>query len=310
MTERLASPLSSPRVRAEVARTHIPCNLCGGNNCLPYCPENGRGLVQCQNCGLIYVSPRPDPVELYALYGESYFRNDESGVVGYTNYLRDEANIRKSFTRRLKRLERFVQPGRLLDVGCATGFFLSEAHSRGWQVQGLDISSFAVQYTRDRFGFAVQSGSLLEMEYPRNSYDLVTLWDVIEHVPDPKEYVMRIAELLKPGGLFVLATPDINSIPAHLTGKRWVGYKLSEEHVYYFAPQTLKRLINDAGMEVIDQYHVGKYVTVSLFLNRLSMYSPLLARLGGWVERRFHLSERSVYVNPFDIIAVTARKPA
>jgi 2-polyprenyl-3-methyl-5-hydroxy-6-metoxy-1,4-benzoquinol methylase len=266
--------------------------------------------VQCQNCGLVYVSPRPDPTELYALYGESYFRNDESGTVGYTDYLRDEANIRKTFTRRLQRLERFAQPGRLLDIGCATGFFLSQAHSRGWQVQGLDISSFAIQYTLERFGFDAQCGSLLETAYVPNTYDLITLWDVIEHVPDPKAYVARVAELLKPGGVFALATPDIDSLPARLTGKRWVGYKLSEEHVYYFAPRTLKRLLNDAGMDVIDSYHVGKYVTISLFLNRLSMYSPLLARLGGWTERRFRLSQRSLYINPFDIIAVTARKRA
>jgi 2-polyprenyl-3-methyl-5-hydroxy-6-metoxy-1,4-benzoquinol methylase len=259
---------------------------------------------------LVYVSPRPDPIELYALYGESYFRNNDSGTVGYTNYLRDEANIRKTFTRRLKRLERFVQPGRLLDIGCATGFLLAEAQTRGWQVQGMDVSHFAISYVRDRFGFDVQQGDLLELDYPPNSYDLITLWDVIEHVPDPKAYVTRIAELLKPGGVFALATPDIDSIPAKITGTRWVGYKLSEEHVYYFAPRTLQRMLNEAGMDVIDTYHVGKYVTFNLFMNRLSMYSSVLARMGGWAERQFHLSEWSLYVNPFDIIAVTARKRA
>jgi 2-polyprenyl-3-methyl-5-hydroxy-6-metoxy-1,4-benzoquinol methylase len=284
--------------------------LCGSEARVPYRPENGRGLVQCQNCHLVYVSPRPDPNELYALYGESYFCNNDSGTVGYTNYLNDESNIRTTFTRRLKRLERFAQVGRVLDVGCATGFFLSQAQSRGWQVEGLDVSHFAVEYAKNHFGFDVQQGSLLELDYPPNSYDLITLWDVIEHVPDPKRYIERIAELLRPGGVFALATPDIDSLPARLTGKRWVGYKLSEEHVYYFSPRTLTRMLNDAGMDVIDSYHVGKYVTFSLFMNRLSMYSPLMARIGGWAERVFHLSERSLYVNPFDIIAVTARKRA
>jgi SAM-dependent methyltransferase len=177
-------------------------------------------------------------------------------------------------------------------------------------VQGLDVSHFAVGYVSERFGYDVRQGSLLELDYPSNCYDLITMWDVIEHVPDPKAYMEKIADLLKPGGVFALATPDVDSLPARLTGKRWVGYKLSEEHVYYFSLRTLKRMLNDAGLDVIDSYHVGKYVTVSLFLNRLSMYSPLLARIGGWAERRFHLSERSIYVNPFDIIAVTARKRA
>lgn len=310
MAESLPAPLLAPRVRLEVVRKHVPCNLCGSSERVAFCPENERGLVQCQNCGLVYVSPRPDPNELYALYGESYFHNDDSGTVGYTNYLRDEFNIRKTFSRRLKRLECYVKPGISLDVGCAAGFYMAQAHERGWQVQGLDVSHFAVGYVSERFGYDVRQGSLLELDYPSNCYDLITMWDVIEHVPDPKAYMEKIADLLKPGGVFALATPDVDSLPARLTGKRWVGYKLSEEHVYYFSLRTLKRMLNDAGLDVIDSYHVGKYVTVSLFLNRLSMYSPLLARIGGWAERRFHLSERSIYVNPFDIIAVTARKRA
>lgn len=310
MAESLPTSFVSPRVRLEVIRRHVPCNLCGSSERVPYCADNQRGLMQCVNCGLIYVSPRPDATELYSLYGESYFRNDDSGTVGYTNYLRDESNIRRTFTRRLKRLERFSKPGRSLDVGCALGFYMAQAQARGWSVQGLDVSRFAVNYVSEHFGFDVCHGSLLDLEYPANSYDLVTLWDVIEHVPDPKACVQKIAGLLKPGGLFALATPDVDSLPARLTGRRWVGYKLSEEHVYYFALDTLTRMLNDAGLDVIDSYHVGKYVTVRLLLNRLGMYTPLLARLGSWAERRFHLSDRSLYVNPFDIIAVTARKRA
>jgi 2-polyprenyl-3-methyl-5-hydroxy-6-metoxy-1,4-benzoquinol methylase len=297
-----------PRIGDEVARRHVPCNLCGSSERKPFCPSNGRGLVQCQNCGLVYVSPRPDAAELYALYGESYFQNENSSTVGYTNYIRDEGNIRQTFARRLSRLERFIKPGRLLDVGCATGFFLDEAQSRGWDVHGLDVSWFAVDYARDHFGIDARHGSLTELDYPPESFDLVTLWDVIEHVPDPKAYVQRAAELLKPGGMIALATPDVESIPARITGKKWVGYKLSEEHIYYFAPRTLNRLLNEMGFDVVDTYHVGKYVTLRLFLDRFGMYLPWLARPLQLVERAFNLSQKSLYVNPMDIVAVTARK--
>jgi 2-polyprenyl-3-methyl-5-hydroxy-6-metoxy-1,4-benzoquinol methylase len=301
---------TAPRVRAGVERKVIPCNLCGRMDTQPFCPENGRSLVQCQHCGLVYVSPRPDAHELYALYGESYFHNDDSGTVGYTNYIRDEANIRKTFQRRLKRVERFAQPGRLLDVGCAAGFFLSEAQARGWEPHGLDVSSFAAHYTRDRFGIPAQQGSLLDLDYPDASFDLVTMWDVIEHVPDPAAHVDRIARLLPPGGHFALATPDVASLPAKLTGKRWVGYKLQEEHVYYFSAATLTAMLDKAGFDVVDTWHVGKYVTLSLFFNRLGMYSSILGGIGRWAERTFRLSEHSVYVNPLDIVALTARKRA
>lgn len=297
-----------PRVHLDVTRYDVPCNLCGSDEQRPFCPENGLGLVQCVHCGLVYVSPRPEPHELYALYGETYFHNDESGVVGYTNYLKDEANIRQTFAGRLKHLGRFIQPGQALDVGCAAGFFLDEAHKQGWLVQGLDVSNFAVEYVKQRFGYDIRQGSLTEVDFPAEHYDLITMWDVIEHVPDPKAYIERAAALLKSGGLFALATPDVDSLPARLTGKRWVGYKLSEEHVYYFSIRTLSQMLEAAGFEVLDARHVGKYVTMRLFLNRLSMYSPLIAGLLSLAERVFKLSERSLYVNPFDIVAITARK--
>lgn len=298
-----------PHLQLEVTLYPIPCNLCGSHDNHPFCPENGLRLVQCKRCALVYVSPRPDPRELYALYGETYFNNDQSGVVGYSNYLKDEANIRKTFAGRLTRLEQFIKRGKVLDVGCAAGFFLDEAHERGWQVQGLDVSSFAADYAAKRFGFDVRQGSLTEQDYPAGNYDLITLWDVIEHVPDPKAYIQRAAELLRAGGVLALATPDVDSLPARLTGKRWVGYKLSEEHVYYFSIRTLRDMLEAAGLDVIDTRHAGKYVTVRLFLNRLGMYSPIMARLLALAERRFKLSERSIYVNPYDIVLMTARKP-
>jgi 2-polyprenyl-3-methyl-5-hydroxy-6-metoxy-1,4-benzoquinol methylase len=306
--EFLLAQETAPRIAHDVARKPVACNVCGSSEQQPFCPENGLSLVQCTDCGLVYVSPRPDSNELYALYGETYFHNGESGVVGYTNYLKDEANIRKTFAGRLQRLERFVKPGRLLDVGCAAGFFLDEAHKRGWQVEGMDVSSFAVEYARNRFGYDVEHGSLTDLEYPAGAYDVVSLWDVIEHVPDPMAYVRKAASLLRPGGVLALATPDVGSLPARMTGPRWVGYKLSEEHVYYFSTRMLTRMLNEAGMEVVYTRHVGKYVTLRLFLDRLGMYSPLLSKSLELAERAFKLSEWSLYVNPFDIVAVFALK--
>ncbi len=306
--ETSVSTSNSPRVRSEVTRHDVPCNLCGSDQNRPYCPENGLGLVQCSQCGLVFVSPRPDPNELYALYGETYFHNDESSTVGYTNYLKDENNIRKTFAGRLSHLEAFIKPGKLLDVGCAAGFFLSEAQKRGWSVQGLDVSSFAVNYAQEHFGLDARNGSFTELDYPADSYDMVTMWDVIEHVPDPKAYIQRAASVLRSGGVFALATPDVDSLPARLTGRRWVGYKLSEEHVYYFSARTLSLMLNEAGFDVVNVRHVGKYVTLRLFLDRLGMYSPLLSKTLALAERAFKLSERSLYVNPYDIVAITAKK--
>lgn len=300
---------ASPRVAENIERHTIDrCNLCGYRETQPFCPQNGRGLVQCQNCGLVYVGQQPDPEELYALYGETYFHNDESGEVGYTNYIKDETNIRKTVNRRFDHIEKFVQPGKMIDIGCAMGFFIDEASKRGWQVEGMDVSHFAVEYVKERFGHNVYQGSLDTLELEEGAYDLVTMYDVIEHVPDPKAYMMRVASLLRSGGIFELATPDVDSIPAKLTGKRWIGYKLSEEHVYYFSVNTLRQMLDYAGFDVVHVRHIGKYVTLRLFLDRLGFYAPWLSKPLQALERTFKLSERAQYINPFDIVAITARK--
>jgi 2-polyprenyl-3-methyl-5-hydroxy-6-metoxy-1,4-benzoquinol methylase len=303
---------NAPRVSHEVARHHVPCNLCGSENRVPYCPENGKGLVECTDCGLVYVSPRPDAAELYALYGETYFRNDDNGTVGYHDYVADEANIRRTFGRRLNILHKYIQPGenrKLLDVGCAAGFFVDEAARRGWQVEGLDVSSFAVEYVKERFGHAAYNTSLIEAEgLADGTYSIVSMFDVIEHVPDPKANIERAAELLHSGGVVALITPDVGSLVARITGKRWIGYKLSEEHIYYFDVRTLSRMLNDAGFDVLDVRHEGKFVTLRLFLDRLGFYLPMLSRPLQALERALNLSEKSAYINPFDMVWIVARK--
>ncbi|MFZ4813514.1 MAG: class I SAM-dependent methyltransferase, partial [Phototrophicaceae bacterium] len=242
----------------------------------------------------------------------TYFKNDDDGTVGYHDYVADEANIRQTFNRRLNILERFIRPtgerNKLLDVGCAAGFFIDEASKRGWQVEGLDVSSFAVDYVKTRFGHRAYNVPLIDADLPNNSYDLVGMWDVIEHVPDPKANIQRAAELLRSGGVFSLITPDVGSWVAQLTGRRWIGYKLSEEHVYYFSVKTLSRMLNEAGFDVIHVRHEGKFVTLRLLLDRLGFYAPWLSAPLQAVERALNLSQRSMYINPFDIVWIIARK--
>ncbi|MFQ3672204.1 MAG: class I SAM-dependent methyltransferase [Aggregatilineales bacterium] len=301
---------SAPRVAdtAERRAVHV-CNLCGSAQHHPFCPANGRSLIQCEGCGLIYVSARPDERELYALYGEAYFHNNQSGEVGYADYIADEPNIRQTAQRRLAFVERFTRGrGRMLDVGCAMGFIMDEAHKRGWQVEGLDVSGYAVEYVRERFGHVAHHSTVTDAPLPANSFDLVTMYDVIEHVPDPKATMQRIHQLLKPGGIYELATPDVGSLPARLNGKRWIGYKMSEEHIYYFSVETLRRMLDETGFDVVHVRHIGKVVTLGLFLDRLGFYLPFISRPLQVLERAFGLSRWSFYVNPFDIVAVTARK--
>ena len=134
-------------------RDQRPCALCGGTSYVALGPEKLEHLWRCATCDLVSVRRIPAPEELHAVYGEAYFRNARSEEMGYEDYEDDRFCIVRTAGRRLDQIERFeTARGRLLDVGCALGFFLDTARRRGWEVEGLDISEHAVSYARDELG--------------------------------------------------------------------------------------------------------------------------------------------------------------
>jgi len=141
-------------------------------------------------------------------------------------------------------------PGRsLLDVGCASGEFLLAAQARHWDVYGVESSAGAADQARRLTGATIHSGTLDTAPYAAGMFDAITLWDVIEHLQSPRAYVRQIAQLLRPGGVLALTTPNIRSLAFALLGQTWeiIG---PNDHLYYFAPRTLARLLRDAGFAI------------------------------------------------------------
>lgn len=282
------------------------CNYCGGRNHSPLFDRFYPNIVQCESCGLIFNAVMPTEEELETIYNEEYFRSKDSLKYGYTDYLADRANIVKTSRERLAQIEQLKRPGSLLDIGCAFGFFMEVARDRGWTVSGVEISRFAADYAAEELGLDVVHRSAEDGEYARRSYDVITMWDLVEHLRDPAGTLKKLAGALKEDGLLVLSTPDVGSLPARLTREKWLGWQLQNEHLFYFSAATLERMLNAAGLEVIKQMHVGKHVTFDLFVDRLALYgrpvAALLRSLSGLFPRPL-----SFYVNPLDIICIYAR---
>ena len=287
----------------------MPCALCHNNLFRDLDDAKLSHLRRCATCGLVSVRHFPEPEELRAVYGEAYFRNARSEESGYDDYEADRYCIVKTAGRRLDLIERYTpQRGRLLDVGCALGFFLETARRRGWNVEGVDISEHAVSYARDELRLAARCGMLEEAGFEPGSFDVLTLWDVIEHVPDPVANLKYCRSLLGEGGVLVLSTPDVGSRVAKVTKSRWMGYKLAEEHLYYFSRRTISLALEQAGFEVLHKQSIGKDVALDFFGRRLALYAkPLAAGLNKAVST-MGLGRASVYVNPRDILCVVARR--
>jgi 2-polyprenyl-3-methyl-5-hydroxy-6-metoxy-1,4-benzoquinol methylase len=238
---------------------YVICNLCGADRPLPFATARDRQhwlpgvftLVQCGRCGLIYLNPRPDAGELAGYYPDDYdlYAAPPGGRAARLAQL----NLRYAMAKRCRLVERHAPGrGRVLDVGCATGLFLDAMRRRGWQAQGVELVEYAAAQARERRGLDVRTGDLAQARYPDAQFDAVTMWDVLEHVPDPLSELREIRRILKPGGVVVLRVPDVSSPEARWFGEYWIGLD-APRHLYVFSPTTLAALLARAGLEPLEQ---------------------------------------------------------
>jgi SAM-dependent methyltransferase len=254
-------------------------------------------IARCQACGHMQLIELPRGATLLTDYAEA-----ESG-----DYLAEEAGQRITAGRLLDRLEAYVEPGALLDVGCWLGFLLDEARTRGWQVVGLEPSRFASGYARDRLGLDVQTSDLFGADLAAGSVDAVVLADVIEHLPDPGQALDRITQLLRPGGVLLLVLPDAGSRMARILGPRW--WSVIPTHVQYFTRRSLATLLDRHGWQLLELSTAPKAFTVRYYLERIGGYSPGLARWLVSLATTAGVADR-VWTPDFrDRMSVLARKP-
>jgi SAM-dependent methyltransferase len=274
----------------------VTCNLCGASAAAVHATGRDRltgvdgefTLVRCAQCGLVYLNPRPRADEIDRYYPADYLPflpaiDDEPG------WFR-RLDRRNGLRRRQAIMRRWVgrpEPGahRLLDVGCATGIFLQGMAEEGWQVQGVELSPTAADYARRRFGLNVFTGTLEQARLPTGSFDVITLWDVLEHVYDPKATLHEVHRLLKPNGAFVFSLPDLDTIEAKVFGRYWAGLDMPR-HLTLFNRATLGRLLRETGFVRQDYSHfTGRHGVFVLSLDFWASEQVASPRLRRWLHR-------------------------
>lgn len=171
--------------------------------------------------------------------------------------------MRQVFISHLQNFENLTSGRALFDIGAATGFFLDLARARNWQTAGVELSEFAATEARRR-GHLVVTGNLLKQNSPTSQYDLVTMWDVFEHIDRPDDYIKKVHQLLKPGGYVAINTPDASSWWARLMGKRW-HLMIPPEHLFYYSPKNLRQVLEQNGFRVIKFKKIGKRFSLPYF---------------------------------------------
>lgn len=256
----------------EIRSQTTECFICQCRSASFFCQKNNHSLYRCQKCGLIFVSPIIMHTE--EVYSSDYFAGAKNGF-GYVNYDEDKEPMREVFKIYLKHIAKFVPQGKLIDMGAATGYFMKLAREQGWDVSGIEISPFAVEVGKKQ-GLDLRVGMISDISKFQKVFDVVTLWDVIEHVTDPENDIKILYENVRPGGILAINTPDSSSLMARISRKHW-HQLIPPEHVFYFNPRSLTILLERNGFEVVYTGKIGKFFTLQYIIKTAAQWLGLKA---------------------------------
>jgi 2-polyprenyl-3-methyl-5-hydroxy-6-metoxy-1,4-benzoquinol methylase len=249
----------------------VSCPLCDERTTRKVFRAHGTDLVRCRACSLVRVDPFPTAEQALALYDGDYFRDADTG---YVDYVADEAVFRAEFRRRLRALRTAGGRGALLDVGCASGALLAEAAALGFEASGIEPALEMARHAADRAGCPVLATSLDDALLAPAHLDVVTLFDVLEHLVDPVAALHKLCLALRPGGLLAVTVPDFGGWWARLSGPRW-PFVTPWEHLLYFTRRTLRRALLAAGLDHVT-FHPAR---TPVSFRTLAVRAPWVGRL-------------------------------
>ncbi len=270
----------------------IQCNNCGSNNRkvkYPKCPDAaGKSfydIIECPECGLIYT--KTENIDTESIYDESYYKEI------YPDYFKDKKVHLLNARTKLKKIEKYFGKGSICEIGCAFGFFLDCARDMGWDVTGFEISDFSREYAVNNLGLPVYK-NFLEKAHSK-LFDIICMFDTIEHLEDPSALIDRCCSLLRPGGGLVITTGDIGSPHAKLFGKKW-RLITPPEHLFFYSKKTLGDLLKKHSFNVVYCGYQSKY------FNFFSIIEYLVGIKSG------KLPIIPLKINTLDVMTVIAEK--
>jgi 2-polyprenyl-3-methyl-5-hydroxy-6-metoxy-1,4-benzoquinol methylase len=273
----------------ELKWENVTCDWCGstdseflleGSDRLLHLPGQFR-MVRCRQCGLIRQNPRLAWESLKDYYPDDF--------ISYIPLIREEPSRLRRLDRRygiwkqVRAVEEFQRGGRLLDVGSGTGIFLEEVLRSGrWQVVGIEPTEKAAAYSRTALDVEIHLGRFSEVTLPDNSFDVITMWHVLEHLDHPVADLRHAYQLLKDKGWLIIEIPNVEGLEAKIFGPYWIGWELPR-HLYQFPHSTLRTILTTLGFDWVATRHIS--MTHSLLGNSLEFWTQ------SW-NRRYQASAR------------------
>lgn len=275
------------------------CHICGETRLKMWCP----GLLECEKCTHVQADITLSDEELAELYGHKYFHGDE-----YVDYQAEREALDLNFARRLEQVRRLApKGGRLFEIGCAYGYFLEQA-AGAFEVAGCDISSHAISIAREA-GLNVLCEDYLALPAPEKPYDVICMWDTIEHIARPRNYVEKARAELAPGGVLIASTGDAGSRVARFRRAKWRMVH-PPTHLHYFTSDSMTVMIRNAGFDEVEISHEPFYRNVGTSLRKVGELSGSRAvKTLTRAAARTPMKSLTLPINLYDIMTAKARKP-
>ena len=276
------------------------CDICNSNQSSNLYVD----IKRCNNCGHIFANLSLSNNELKKIYDTDYFESAE-----YKDYKSETVAINKNFNRLLLKLKKHLQntkQKKLLEVGAAYGFFINIAKLHFNLAIGTEIASEPSRYARENYNIDVRNLDIIEWDFDNIKFDLVCMWDVIEHLHSPNKYLQKLSVNMKKNSIIALTTPDIGSLVARVRKQNWRQIH-PPTHVHYFNKKSIETILNNNGFKIIEYTHFGRYRSLGMifyiiFVLRLKI--PIIYNIISFLK----LDKVNTYLNLFDEMLVIAKK--
>jgi len=251
------------------------CVVCQNSEIRKAFVKQQKDFFRCASCGLIFIHPMPSLLELKDLYDKSYYTPWQAREGKMSDIKRHKS---ATFQKWIGVIEKHVAKGRILDIGCAMGFFLEVAQARGWEPYGVEVSEYSHAIASRKFSNRIFSGDLLDAHFACDHFDAVTLFDVIEHQRQPLETFKEVYRILKPRGIMALSTMNTCSLSSRFMGEKWPHYK--PEHLYCFSPSNMALALKACGFELLEIKKAKKVLNLRYIHSYFQTYpAPILTSL-------------------------------
>ncbi|MFH1397230.1 MAG: class I SAM-dependent methyltransferase [Candidatus Omnitrophota bacterium] len=309
--------INQPFQKKAVKNSPFVCRLCGSNHSIVKYTLDKCDFIQCKSCKLMVIDPIPSIGDIKSVYDEHYFSNPEmirqdvQGIYGYSDYVGERINKQYAYKNICQKIQLYLKdklnPVRLLDFGCGLGHFLDSAYDFGYLVHGVEFNEYAINYIRNRYTYKIISyEDFLKTD---EKFDVVTLFDVIEHLQDPFETLNRLYNLINNKGLLIISTMDSHSFMSRLLGLRLEDFKRIREHIYFFSKKNLSDLLTKLGFEILEVRSQGHTFEMRHLCSRIKNSLPFVGNILAFILNIFPaLGNLNIYINPHTKMIIYARK--